>query len=142
MVLEPVGSGIWLAEGPVIRFYGFPYPTRTVIVRLANAALWVWSPSELTDSLQREVDALGQVTYLVSPSPFHHRYLQDWQACYPLAQLWGPQSTCRKRSDLSFTGMLADEPPQAWANEIEQAWLRGSEGVLEVGRVRKVGRAA
>jgi hypothetical protein len=34
MALEVIGDSIWLVEGDVVDFYGFPYPTRSVIVRL------------------------------------------------------------------------------------------------------------
>lgn len=41
--LESVAEGLWVAEGPVVNFYGFPYRTRMVVVRLPDQSLWVWS---------------------------------------------------------------------------------------------------
>lgn len=32
--VQQVDTDIWLAEGETVDFYGFPYPTRSVIVRL------------------------------------------------------------------------------------------------------------
>jgi hypothetical protein len=132
MKLEPIDDSIWLVEGEIVNFYGFPYPTRTVIVRLNDAKLWVWSPTVLSPELRAEVGALGTVAYLVSPNKLHHLYLQDWKAAYPDAQLWGPQSTIRKRKDLTFHGALGDEPPAEWRGEIDQAWFRGSPFMDEV----------
>lgn len=126
MELEPIGASIWLAEGDLVDFYGFPYPTRAVIVRLADGEVWVWSPIALAPELKAEVDKLGRVAHLVSPNKIHHLYLQDWQTAYPEAHLWGPQSTIRKRSDLEFRAALDDTPPAEWQEEIDQAWFRGS----------------
>ncbi len=40
-VLENIGSDIWLAEGEIVSFHGFPYPTRSVVVRLPGEDLWI-----------------------------------------------------------------------------------------------------
>ncbi|MGI9415288.1 MAG: DUF4336 domain-containing protein [Hyphomicrobiales bacterium] len=132
MELETVDDDIWLAEGRIVSFYGFAYPTRSVIVRLGDGGLWIWSPVELTPELQHLVDGLGDVAHLVSPNKIHHLYLQDWSAAYPDARLWGPQSTIAKRGDLSFQSPLEDASPPAWADTIDQVWFRGSPLLDEV----------
>jgi Domain of unknown function (DUF4336) len=132
MMLEKVGDAIWLAEGEIVSFYGFPYPTRSVVVRLGDGGLWVWSPVRLTADLAAALDRLGPVAHLVSPNKIHHLYLQDWAARYPEASLWGPRSTIDKRRDLTFAGALTDNPPPAWRAELDQAWFRGSPVIDEV----------
>ncbi len=42
--LEEFAPGLWVAEGPVVSFYGFPYPTRMALIRLSDGGLFVWSP--------------------------------------------------------------------------------------------------
>ncbi|HKJ71360.1 MAG TPA: DUF4336 domain-containing protein [Gammaproteobacteria bacterium] len=130
--LQAIDTDIWLAEGPVVDFYSFPYPTRCVIVRLPGERLWVWSPIALDDDLQAAVDARGEVAFLVSPNKLHHLSLGQWQRAYPGAEHWGPASTARKRPDLAFDGELGDHPPAAWAGAIDQAWFRGSPLLDEV----------
>ena len=120
------------AEGENVSFFGIPYPTRSVIARLENGDLWVWSPVKLTADLRAEVDRLGSVRHLVSPNKLHHLYLQEWKAAYPGASLWGPQSTIKKRSDLSFREALKDGPPPEWLPDIDQAWFRGSFAMDEI----------
>ena len=141
-MLEPVDTDIWLTEGPVVDFYGFPYPTRSVIVRLPDGALWVWSPVHLTDTLRAEVDGLGPVAHLVSPNKIHHLYLTEWHAAYPDAKLWGPASTIRKRSDLPFQMALTDTPPEDWQGAFEQAWFRGSFFMDEIAFVHRASGTA
>src|SRR5262245_48110029 len=131
-MIEQVDEGLWLVDGKNVSFYGFPYPTRSVIVRLSNGDLWIWSPITLTPELRQHVDALGPVRHLVSPNKLHHLYLQDWKAAYPEAQLWGPRSTARKRSDLEFHGVLGDKPPAEWLPDIDQAWFSGSFALDEI----------
>jgi hypothetical protein len=46
-MLERVHETLWVAEGKHVSFYGIPYPTRSVIVRLQNGDLWIWSPVKL-----------------------------------------------------------------------------------------------
>lgn len=125
-MLEPLADALWLAEGETVSFFGLAYPTRSVIARLSNGDLWIWSPVKLTAALQREVNDLGPVRHLVSPNKLHHLYLAEWKSAYPAARLWGPQSTIRKRPDLRFSEALQDKPPPAWAADIDQAWFRGS----------------
>jgi hypothetical protein len=85
------------------------------IARLPSGGLWAWSPIRLDEHLRVDVGALGTPAHLVSPNPIYHLYLQDWKAAWPTAKLWGPLSTIKKRSDLSFEAPLQDDPPAEWA---------------------------
>ncbi|TNE41964.1 MAG: DUF4336 domain-containing protein, partial [Alphaproteobacteria bacterium] len=96
-MLQEIGEDIWIAEGEIVNFFGFPYPTRAVLVRLDDGGLWVWSPVALSEELRAEIARIGPPRHLVSPNKIHHLYLKDWKAAYPEALLWGPQSTIDKR---------------------------------------------
>lgn len=125
-VMYQLEQDIWIVEGPIVDFYGFPYPTRSVIIRLRGNCLWVWSPSPLTRDLKKEVDKLGEVGWLIGPNKLHHLYLCEWQEAYREAELWGPPSLVRKRNDLVFTGTLGNESPPVWAGVIDQLWFNHS----------------
>jgi len=140
--LQPIDDGIWLIEGGIVDFHGFPYPTRSVIVRLADATLWVWSPVALTPELKAAVDALGPVRHLVSPNKIHHLYLHDWHHAWPEAALWGPASTIVKRRDLTFQAPLDSDPPAAWGGEIDLVRFRGSPFMDEVVFFHRASRTA
>ena len=130
--LEKVDDGLWVAEGDVVSFFGFPYPTRGVIVRLDADRLWVWSPIRLDEELRGAIDELGDVEHLVSPNKLHHLFLGAWKSAYPTAKLWGPRSTIARFRDLEFAGALADSPPAEWGPDIDQAWFRGSFAMDEI----------
>ncbi len=131
-MLDRIHEALWIAEGEIVNFFGLAYPTRSVIVRLENGLLWIWSPVKLNRKLRAEVDRLGYVRHLVSPNKLHHLYLREWQAAYPDAKLWGPQSTIKKCSNLSFHEALKDRPPPEWGPDIDQAWFRGSFAMDEI----------
>lgn len=140
--LEAVADGIWLAEGDVVDFHGFPYPTRCVVIRLGGGDLWVWSPIRLSPDLKAGIERLGRPRHLVSPNKLHHLYLADWRAAYPDALLWGPRSTARRRPDLHFQSPLGDTPPPAWADAIDQVWFNGSPAMDEVVFFHRASRTA
>jgi hypothetical protein len=119
-VLEELGPDIWTADGGTVSFFGVPYPTRMAVVRLADGALWLWSPIELNREIEGAVRALGPVRHLVSPNKLHHLFLGEWSARFPDAKLWGPASTVAKIKQLRFSGVLGDRAPPDWAGQIDQ----------------------
>lgn len=131
-LLQEVGPELWLADGGLVSFHGFTYPTRSVFARLPDGGVWVWSPIELTPELRAGMDQLGPVKHLVSPNWLHHLFLSKWQASYPHALIWGPSSMIRRRPDLTFAAPLEDRPPEAWLGVIDQCWFRGSFALDEI----------
>lgn len=125
-MLTPVGDNFWIAEGPVVDFHSFPYPTRMAVARLSNGDLWIWSPIPLEPALRQAVEGLGAPAHLVSPNKIHHLFLGAWAEVYPTAKIWGLQSVIRKRPDLHFADPLGDRPPDVWRDEIDQVVFRGS----------------
>ncbi|MBV8458161.1 MAG: DUF4336 domain-containing protein [Acetobacteraceae bacterium] len=121
-----------MADGPVVSFYGFPYPTRMALIRLSDGSLFVWSPVALSDSLRDSVHMLGPVSHLVSPNALHHQFLGEWKSAYPAARLYAPPRLRRKRKDLTFDAELGDAPQPEWAADVEQVVLRGSFYLTEV----------
>ena len=119
-MLELLGPDIWFADGGIVSFKGFAYPTRMAAVRLADGGLWLWSPVEKTEALEAQVRALGPVRHIVSPNKLHYLFLTDWHAAFPEADLWATASTMKKCPDLRFAGALADDPPAAWNGQIDQ----------------------
>jgi Domain of unknown function (DUF4336) len=130
--LQEFGPEIWVADGPVVPFYGFPYPTRMVVIRLSDGGLFVWSPIVLSPALRREIDRLEPVRHLVSPNRLHHLFLKEWKAAYPHARLYASPGLRRKRRDLAFDVELGDMPEPDWAADIDQVVMRGSFAMTEV----------
>ena len=86
--LKPVAPDIWLVDGPIIRFYGMPFPTRMVVVRLKDGGLWLHSPIDPDEDLLSALAELGPVRHLIAPNWIHYAYLPAWQRLFPDAQTW------------------------------------------------------
>lgn len=131
---DPVqlSDSLWIIDGPAVRWFTVPFPTRMVIVRLADNNLLIHSPIELTPKIRRTVEALGQPKYLVSPNKIHHLFWSNWQAAYPEALSFSPPGLAQKRPDLSFYGELGDSPETFWAKEVDQLTFKGSRIFNEV----------
>src|SRR5262245_35155306 len=114
MVLEQFGEDIWIASGPVITSAGFRYPTRMAVIRLGRG-LFIWSPVALSAELRGEVEALGEVRFVVTPSSLHGAFLADWRNAYPDATLYAAPGSRRARPDMAFHKDLGDEPAESWA---------------------------
>lgn len=131
-MLAPFGEDIWLADGPTTAVAGFHYPTRMAVIRLEDGALFLWSPTQLSNELRAAVDALGEVRYLIAPNSLHHLFLAQWRSAYPAARLYAAPGLRQRRQDLAFDADLGDAPPAEWSGQIDQVLMRGNLITTEV----------
>ncbi len=123
-------------------FCGIPYPTRMAVIRLADGALWVWSPIPLDARLRQGIDELGPVRHLVSPNKLHHLFLQQWAQAWPAAALYASPRLMRRRRDLPFGAALTDLPHPTWVADIDQVIVHGSFVMEEVVFLHRSSRTA
>lgn len=129
--LKPIDDGLWLIDGPAIRFYGLPFSTRATVVRLESGELWVHSPTRLTAALRADLDALGPVRHLVAPNWLHFAFVEAWQKAWPKATSWAAPGVVERaasngltlRFDRDLQARRADAP---WRGQIRQMIVRGS----------------
>ncbi len=143
-MLVGFGQDLYIADGRAVPFFGFPYPTRMAVVRLATGKVWVWSPIALTKELAAAVAvaAIGPVGYIVSPNKLHHLFLPEWRDCWPGARLYAPPGLARKKKTLHFAAELSDQPEQEWVGDIDQVVFRGSLAMEEVAFFHRPSRTA
>lgn len=141
-MLVEFGPSLYVADGPTVSFYGFPYPTRMAVAHLSDGNAWVWSPIALTSELARAVEAVGPVRHIVSPNKLHHLFLGEWAERWPDARLYAPPGLARMMPELRFDADLQDEPEAAWADDIDQVIFRGSFAMEEVAFFHRVSRTA
>ena len=123
-MLRDLARDLWVVERPQ-RFFGLEVGARMTVMRLADGSLLLHSPVALDATLRRELDAIGTVRFVVAPNRFHHLYSGDVARAYPQARLWVAAGVERKRPDLAIAGVLEDEAPAAWKNEVDQLYFRG-----------------
>jgi len=114
-----------------------PFPTRMVVVRLANGDLFLWSPTEPDEGLRKEIDALGAVRHLLSPNKLHYVHVCAWKRAYPEATAWASpgvreRAASRGAEEVCFDPDLTDGPEEAWRGDLDQLIFRGSRFMEEV----------
>jgi len=123
-MFRKLARDIWIAERPQ-SFYGLEVGARMTVIRLADGSLLLHSPLELDPELRRELDSIGRVRFAVAPNRFHHLYAGQVAKAYPGARLWAAPGVERKRPDLEIAGVLGDEAPVEWRDEVDQVFFRG-----------------
>jgi hypothetical protein len=128
--LQQVNDAIWVADGPIVRFFGMPYPTRMTLIRLTDGSLFVHSPIALDEPLGAAVAALGPPRYLIAPNRLHHLFVTDWVLRFPTARVYAAPGLEAKLHGLAIEPLDVREPP--WHAEIDQLTFRGSPLMQEV----------
>lgn len=122
--LHPISTDLWHVPH-AFKLSGAMVSTRMTVARLADGKLWLHSPVPLSDGLRAELDALGEVAYIVAPSKMHHLYLSACAAAYPSAQLYGAPGLAKKRPDVAGLRTLGPVAEPAWQHDFEQLQVRG-----------------
>lgn len=115
-----------LVKESSVRFYGFRVQTRMAVVRLPGARLLLYSPVPLTEPLQRELEQLGEVSFVVSPNKIHNQTLGAYRAAFPTAALFVPPGLPERLPDLEFDEVLSEEPVAAWSPDLDHVLTRGN----------------
>lgn len=89
--LKSVTDEVWIVDGPVIRFGmpwpKMPFPTRMTVIRL-DRALFIHSPTALTDDLRAEIERIGEPRWIIGPNRIHYWWIPDWRAAFPEADIY------------------------------------------------------
>jgi hypothetical protein len=138
--LKAFGDGISVVDGPRVCDMGIWFDTRMCVVKLSSGDLWLDSPVQIPPEAVERIKALGRVKYLIAATPRHVWRLEKWHGLFPAAELWVTPQIRNKvklimvlpRHELTYTGILRDAPPPAWANDLDQLIFGGSPLIKEV----------
>ena len=130
--LKPVADDIWIVDGPLIRFgltiLRVQFPTRAIVIRLANGALFVHSPTPLDAALKAQIDLTGVPRWIVGPNRLHYWWIPEWHAAYPEAEVYlAPRIREQAGGRLDFDGRTLDRPSgYPWDDEIRTLPIMGA----------------
>jgi len=130
-LVEYVNGQIWILEYPV-QFLGMVLYARTTIIKLPDGELLVHDPCKINETVKQEIDALGEVQYIIAPGNFHHLFVTDFQQYYPQAETFLCPGLERKRPDISFDWILGNRPDPRWGGVLEQVVVQGTKFIWEV----------
>lgn len=125
MLRELAPNQLWTAEMPY-RPGGLDLGARMTVVRLSDGGLFIHSPIELKQDLQRELDRLGSIACIVSPTRLHYMHLAEFANAYPEAKLYAPPGFQKEIPGVRFAGVLGDTPEPQWAADLRQLEFRGN----------------
>src|SRR5690242_4198997 len=139
---QQIAETLWIADGPTVRWFTMPFPTRMTIARLDDGSLLVHSPIPLDDDIRALVASLGPPRHVVSPNKLHHLFMQPWRDAYAGVRTYAPPGLRAKRPDIAFDGDLGDSPEPAWRDELDQVLFAGSRVLDEIVFLHKPSRTA
>ncbi len=132
MKLHSFGENIWVGTC-LFKMMGMPTKSRMTVVRLGESRMmWVHSPIRLTEDIKKELDALGEVAYVIAPNRYHHVFVPSYKKAYPNAQVFSAPGLDNKKKDFTFDGQLNEQPESAWAGDIAQHVIQGIPKLGEV----------
>lgn len=126
-----VKDQIWIYDYP-IRFASMNLFARMTIIKLDDETLMIHSPCEISDLLKDEIDAIGDVKYIVAPGSYHHLFVTSFQLKYPNAETFLCPGLERKRPDIKFDWILGNQPDHRWSNVLDQVVVQGTKYIWEV----------
>ena len=136
---EFIAGQIWLQEYP-IHYAGCDFNARMSVIRLPDSTLLLHSPCEIDSQTKMAISALGDVAYIIAPGSYHHLYIPSAQAAFPQAETYICPGIERKRPEIDFDWFLADQPPENWADTLDQVLVRGNKYIWEVAFFHKPSR--
>ena len=131
LLTEYIKDQIWILEYP-IRFGGMDLFARMTIIKLDNGDLFIHDPCQIDDQVMHEIDAIGEVKYIIAPGSYHHLFVVDFQMKYPDAETFLCPGLERKRPDIKFDWILGNRPDHRWGNVLDQVVIQGTKYIWEV----------
>jgi hypothetical protein len=130
--LPQFAENISIVDGPPVRVFSVPLPTRMIIVKLADGSLWVNSPVSVPTQVLDHIKASGPVRYLVAPTKLHIWRLVEWHALFPEAELWMPRHDPNASKRLPSACILGGILSPGWLGDLDQLIFKGNLFIQEV----------
>lgn len=130
--MRQISNDVWVAEQPLRFIGGVELGTRMTALRLRDGGLFLYSPVKLSDELQRALTEIGLPRYVVAPNRFHHLFVGEYRNAFPDIQLFAAPGLPEKRPDLRFDGVLPDDAPEAWKDELDIEFFAGMPMMNEI----------
>jgi hypothetical protein len=135
--LVPLDDGLFSVDGEIVMPLG-RFPRRMTVVALAGGRVAIWSPIPLAEPQMRQIEAMGDIAFLIVPGIGHRLDIKPWKARYPHAKVIcasGARQAVEEVLPVDAVGDVLDDPDVhleavAGVNEVEAALLVTREGRL------------
>jgi hypothetical protein len=128
-MLRSISKDVWAHEADLRMPGGVPMPCRATLMSLPGGSLALHSPLAIDDATAKEVDAIGEVRFLIAPNCLHWMYLRRAKERYPGARVVGAPGLEKKLSGLAFEPL----PASGVVEGIEGLRVQRIEGASRMG---------
>jgi hypothetical protein len=94
------------------------------LIRLVTGELIVISPIQVDNDTINQINAIGDVSYIIAPNLYHYLFVSSFKAIYPKAQLWVAPGLESKKSDLPIDKVISIDENSMF-NEVEYLLFDG-----------------
>lgn len=122
-MLREIDKNIWVAEQP-LKYLGLNVGTRMTLIRLVTGEIIVISPIQVDSDTINQLNAIGDVSYIIAPNLYHYLFVSSFKAIYPKAQLWVAPGLESKKSDLPIDKVISIDENSMF-NEVEYLLFDG-----------------
>lgn len=105
-MLREIDNNIWVGEQP-FKYLGLNVGTRMTLIRLVTGELIVISPIQVDNTTINQLNAIGDVSYIIAPNLYHYLFADSFKAIYPKAKLWAAPGLESKRSELTIDKVIS-----------------------------------
>jgi Domain of unknown function (DUF4336) len=95
-MLKRIAENVWAHEKDIRMGPGMNMPGRATILRLDDGRLIVHSPLAIDDATAKEIDALGDVRFLVAPNCMHWMFVKAAKERYAKARVFAAPGLAKK----------------------------------------------
>lgn len=122
-MLKQIDNNIWVCEQP-FKYLGVNVGTRMTLIRLVTGELIAISPIEVDDTTINQINAIGNVSYIIAPNLYHYLFASSFKAIYPKAKLWAAPGLESKKSELPIDKVISVDE-KSLLNEVEYLLFDG-----------------
>lgn len=122
-MLKEIDKNIWVCEQP-LKYLGLNVGTRMTLIRLVTGELIAISPIQVDDTTINQINAIGNVSYIIAPNLYHYLFASSFKAIYPKAKLWAAPGLESKKSELPIDKII-NVAENSMLNEVEYLLFDG-----------------
>ena len=123
-MLREIDKNIWVAEQP-FKYLRLDVGTRMTLICLVTGELIVISPVQVDSDTINQLNAIGDVSYIIAPNLYHYLFVSSFKAIYPKAKLWVAPGLESKKSDLPIDKVISIDKNSMMFNEVEYLLFDG-----------------
>ena len=108
--LETLDAGVVTVAGEIVMPLG-RFPRRMTVVALSGGRVAIWSAIPLREPEMVQIEAMGEVAFLIVPGPGHRLDIRPWKDRYPKARVICPPGARKMVEEaVAVDGAGLDDP--------------------------------